>query len=126
MNPLSWIQNHPFFALGSLKSTRLIQSGHPVCIPLDFQAACSEQKKRVLLSLGPWSLLLGVGFLGFLLPDDQGSSINLMALESFDAHHGILALLPELHGFDAVDRVHFEVREDCLVKLFIQKAQDFF
>lgn len=114
------------FALGSLKSTRLIQSGHPAYIPLDFQAVSSAQKKRGLVfRLGPWSLMLGVGFLGFALPEDQGLCINLMTLESFDAHHGILVLLPELHGFDAVKRGHDEISENCLMKIFIRKTQDF-
>jgi hypothetical protein len=51
----------------------------------------------------PWSLLLGVGFLGFPLPEDQGSCINL----ALKAHDHIPALVPEhFRGFDAVDRIH--------------------
>jgi hypothetical protein len=68
--------------------------------------------------------MLEVGFLGFPLPEDQGVCINLMALESFDAHHRILALLPELNGFDAGDRVHFEYQEvGYFVKLFIRNPR---
>lgn len=47
--------------------------------------------------------MLEVGFLGFPLPEDQGCSINLMALE---AHGGILALLPEHFRFDALGEGH--------------------
>jgi len=45
--------------------------------------------------------------LGFRLPENQGHSINLVALK---AHDGILALLPEhLRGFD-VTGDHDEVQ----------------
>ena len=54
--------------------------------------------------------MLEVGCLGFPLPEDQGRIINLMAFESLDAHDRILALLPELIGFDAVERGHDEIR----------------
>lgn len=98
---LQWTKHSSLFALGSLKSTRLILSGHPAYIPLDFQAVFVSKTKlgRIFRLVPGFSWLKWFALRVPLSPCLGHRILNSLI---FKAHDGMLAFLPDHRLFESV------------------------